>query len=163
MNKSKKSYVHDLRLLFFYNQNHVLSHLLFNLPFCEPKKTHQLFFNVVSLISTKGCFHLPLKNSSHLQIPLLLLFFLIKGYQGSFLIFLMNKENRVLCFSTVLTAVFFMILILHAGELHVHKSFVIHCYFHLHISALFAMSEIFFNTALVYSLLYRSFSGEILC
>ena len=107
MNKSKKSYVHDLHLLFFYNQNHVLSHLLFNLPFCEPKKTHQLFFNVVSLISTKGCFHLPLKNLSHLQILLLLLFFLIKGYQGSFLIFLMNKENRVLCFSTVLTDVFF--------------------------------------------------------
>ena len=75
----------------------------------------------------------------------------------------MNKDNRVLCFSTVLTAVFFMILILHTGELHVHKSFVIQCYFDLHISALFAMSEIFFNTALVYSLLYRSFSGEILC
>ena len=95
MNKSKKSYVHDLHLLFFYNQNHVLSHLLFNLPFCEPKKTHQLFFNVVSLISTKGCFHFPLKIRHTYKFPCFY-FFLIKGYQGSFLIFLMNKENRVL-------------------------------------------------------------------
>lgn len=94
MNKNKKSYVHDLHLLFFYNQNNVLFHLLFNLPFCGPKKTHQLFFNVVSLISTKCCFHLPLQNSSHPKISLLWFsFFWEKNIEANFFIFPLSKNN----------------------------------------------------------------------